>query len=443
MEKGRWITNWQPENRDFWEGPGRPTARTNLIWSVFCEFLGFAVWQVWSVTVVFLPAAGFDLTSAQQFWLVSLPPLVGATMRIPYSFTVALFGGRNWTVVSALLLLIPTVAMTVALSSSETPVWVLFLIAAAAGLGGGNFASSMANITFFYPAREKGSALGVNAAGGNLGVAVAQFTVPIAITALAFGQFSPNLPVAGLMWIPLILLASWGAWKYMHNLSHAKNDVMGSLSALKEKHLWVIALIYIGTFGSFMGFGSVFPTLISREFPEFSDFQILGAALSLAFLGPLVGSLARPYGGKLADRGGGARITVLSFIAMAGVTAAVVLTLPLGSFWIYLVLFLALFTLTGVANGSSYRMIPLVFRLSVSPDCRVGHERKASAALGFIGAIGGFGGFAIPQVLNASNEATGSFDTAFWSFAVAYLGLAFLTWAVYMRPGTVFAREQV
>ncbi|GGE69000.1 MFS transporter [Nesterenkonia cremea] len=443
MEKGRWITNWQPENRDFWEGPGRPTARTNLIWSVFCEFLGFAVWQVWSVTVVFLPAAGFDLTSAQQFWLVSLPPLVGATMRIPYSFTVALFGGRNWTVVSALLLLIPTVAMTVALSSSETPVWVLFLIAAAAGLGGGNFASSMANITFFYPAREKGSALGVNAAGGNLGVAVAQFTVPIAITALAFGQFSPNLPVAGLMWIPLILLASWGAWKYMHNLSHAKNDVKGSLSALKEKHLWVIALIYIGTFGSFMGFGSVFPTLISREFPEFSDFQILGAALSLAFLGPLVGSLARPYGGKLADRGGGARITVLSFIAMAGVTAAVVLTLPLGSFWIYLVLFLALFTLTGVANGASYRMIPLVFRLSVSPDCRVGHERKASAALGFIGAIGGFGGFAIPQVLNASNEATGSFDTAFWSFAVAYLGLAFLTWAVYMRSGTAFAREQV
>lgn len=364
-------------------------------------------------------------------------------MRIPYSFTVALFGGRNWTVVSALLLLIPTIAMTVALSSSETPVWVLFLIAAAAGFGGGNFASSMANITFFYPAREKGAALGVNAAGGNLGVAVAQFTVPIAITALAFGQFSPNLPVAGLMWIPLILLASWGAWKYMHNLSHASNDIKGSLSALKEKHLWVIALIYIGTFGSFMGFGSVFPTLISREFPEFSDFQILGAALSLAFLGPLVGSLARPYGGKLADRGGGARITVLSFIAMAGVTAAVVLTLPLGSFWIYLVLFLGLFTLTGVANGSSYRMIPLVFRLSVSPDCRVGHERKASAALGFIGAIGGFGGFAIPQVLSASNEATGSFDTAFWSFAAAYLGLAFLTWAVYMRPGTVFAREQV
>ena len=443
VEKGRWITNWQPENPEFWEGPGRPTARTNLIWSVFCEFLGFAVWQVWSVTVVFLPAAGFDLTTSQQFWLVSLPPLVGATMRIPYSFTVAMFGGRNWTVVSALLLLIPTLAMTVALSSSQTPIWVLFLIAAAAGFGGGNFASSMANITFFYPAREKGAALGINAAGGNLGVAVAQFTVPIAITALAFGQFGPNLPAAGLMWVPLILLASWGAWKNMHNLSHAKNDVKGSLSALKEKHLWIIALIYIGTFGSFMGFGSVFPTLISREFPEFSEFQVLGAALSLAFMGPLVGSLARPYGGKLADRSGGARITVLSFLAMAGVTAAVVLTLPLGSFWIYLLLFLALFTLTGVANGSSYRMIPLVFRLSVPADCRVGHERKASAALGFIGAIGGFGGFAIPQVLNASNEATGSFDTAFWCFAAVYVGLALLTWAVYRRPGTVFAREQV
>lgn len=443
VEKGRWITNWRPEDEQFWEGPGRPTARTNLIWSVFCEFLGFAVWQLWSVTVVFLPAAGFDLTTSQQFWLVSLPPLVGATMRIPYSFTVAMFGGRNWTVVSALLLLIPTVAMAIALATPQTPVWVLFLVAATAGFGGGNFASSMANITFFYPAKEKGAALGVNAAGGNLGVAVAQFTVPVAVTALAFGQFGPNLPVAGIIWIPLILLAAWGAWRYMHNLSHASNDVKGSLSALKEKHLWIIAVIYIGTFGSFMGFGSVFPTLINIQFPEFSGFQVLGAALSLAFMGPLVGSLARPYGGKLADRVGGARVTILCFIAMAAVTAAVVMTLPLASFWLYLLLFLALFTLTGFANGSSYRMIPLVFRLSVDPQDRVGHERKASAALGFIGAIGGFGGFAIPQVLSASQDITGSFDTAFWCFAAAYLGFAFLTWAVYMRPGTVYAREQV
>lgn len=443
MERGRWVTNWQPEDDRFWEGPGRPAARRNLIWSVFAEFLGFAVWQLWSVTVVFLPQAGFELDPAQQFWLVSLPPLVGAALRVPYSFTVAVFGGRNWTVVSALLLLIPTVAMAFALTDPETPVWMLYAIAATAGFGGGNFASSMANITFFYPSREKGAALGVNAAGGNLGVAVAQLTVPIVVSAFAFGAFRPALPMAGLIWIPLILLAAWGAWRHMHNLSHAKNDLKGSLSALGEKHLWIIAVIYIGTFGSFMGFGSVFPTLISIQFPEFSSVQFLGAAISLAFLGPLVGSLARPYGGKLADRIGGARVTIACFIVMAAVTTVLVASLSLASFWLYLLLFLTLFTLTGAANGSSYRMIPLVFRLSVRSDCRVGHERKASAALGLIGAVGGFGGFAIPQILSLSHSATGSFDVAFWCFAGAYLGFAALTWTVYQRPGTVFARARV
>ncbi|MGO1465068.1 MAG: MFS transporter, partial [Candidatus Corynebacterium faecigallinarum] len=147
MTEGRWITNWDAEDPAFWNGPGRQVARQNLIWSVFCEFLGFAVWQMWSVTVIFLPQAGIDLTSSQQFWLVSLPPLVGAATRIPYSFTVPIFGGRNWTVISALLLLIPTLATALMLTADNPPVWILFIIAATAGLGGGNFASSMSNIT--------------------------------------------------------------------------------------------------------------------------------------------------------------------------------------------------------------------------------------------------------------------------------------------------------
>ncbi|VXB74514.1 MFS transporter [Citricoccus sp. K5] len=443
MGPGRWISNWQPEHPDFWNGPGRSAARRNLHWSVFCEFLGFAVWQLWSVTVVFLPAAGFDLSTSQQFWLVSLPPLVGAVLRVPYSFTVALFGGRNWTVISALLLLIPTTALAFALSTPETPVWVLYLVAALAGFGGGNFASSMANITFFFPAREKGAALGLNAAGGNIGVAVAQFLVPLAVTLLAFGTFGPNLPMAGLIWIPFILLAAWGAHRYMHNLSHARNDLRGSLSTLREPHLWLISVIYIGTFGSFMGFGSVFPTLISLMFPAFTSLELWGAAISMAFLGPLVGSLARPFGGRLADRRGGARVTLGCFIAMSAVTAAVVLTLPWQNFWLYLGLFLALFTLTGIANGSSYRMIPLVFRLTVPAGDPVGHERKASAALGLIGAVGGFGGFMIPQVLRASHTANGSFDAAFWVLAAVYLGLAVFTYLVYRRPGTALARANV
>src|SRR5690349_22246928 len=263
---GRWIDGWNPEDAAFWQAEGRAIARRNLGWSVFAEFLGFIVWQLWSIVVVMLPGAGFTFTSSQAFWLISLPSLVGATMRFPYTFMVAKFGGRNWTMISAALLLIPSILLGVVVGNPDTPFGVMLVVAALAGFGGGNFASSMANITFFYPAREKGWALGLNAAGGNLGAAVAQLAVPIAITLLAAGTV--NLPVAGFMWVPLILIAAFGAWKYMNNLTSAKGDVAGSVAALKEPHLWIMAFLYIGTFGSFIGFAGVFPKLIKDYFPD-------------------------------------------------------------------------------------------------------------------------------------------------------------------------------
>ncbi|HET6269264.1 MAG TPA: MFS transporter, partial [Arthrobacter sp.] len=240
---GRWIANWDAENKTQWESLGRAIARRNLNWSIFAEFLGFVVWQLWSIVVVQLPAAGFTFSTSEIFWLISMPSLVGATLRIPYTFMVPRFGGRNWTVVSALLLLIPSIGLALCVSDPDTPFGVMLLVAGLAGFGGGNFASSMANITFFYPAREKGWALGLNAAGGNLGAAVAQLAVPVAITVLAAGTV--NLPAAGLIWVPLILIAAFGAYKYMDNLSSAKGDVAGSLAALKEPHLWIMALLYI------------------------------------------------------------------------------------------------------------------------------------------------------------------------------------------------------
>ncbi|MEE1621004.1 MFS transporter [Zafaria sp. Z1313] len=448
VRPGRWVDNWDAENPHFWEGVGRATARVNLKWSIFCEFLGFVVWQLWSIVAIYLPAAGFDLTTGQLFWLISMPSLVGATLRVPYTFMVAKVGGRNWTIVSALLLLIPAGGLALAVSNPATPFWVLLLLAGTAGFGGGNFASSMANITYFYPAREKGWALGLNAAGGNLGAAVAQLVVPIAVTAFAAGAL--NLPLAGLVWIPLILWAAWGARKHMHNLSHAKGDVSGALAALREPHLWIISLLYIGTFGSFIGFSAVFPKLIKDTFPEFSTFAVLGASLSLAFLGPLVGSLARPLGGRLADRIGGARVTVAAFAVMAAITTAVILTLPSGSFWVFLGLFILLFTASGIGNGSTYRMIPTVFSLR-SLDLLPGGgdpgtitpERKASAALGLISAIGAYGGFLIPQALGASAGATGGYAAAFTGFVAAYLLMLAVTWFCYLRPGTAFARQGV
>ncbi|MEF3404057.1 MFS transporter [Agromyces sp. CCNWLW203] len=439
MRPGRWIDGWDAENTEQWESQGKAIARRNLNWSIFAEFLGFVVWQLWSIVAVMLPKAGFELTTSEIFWLISIPSLVGATLRIPYSFLVPKFGGRNWTIISAGLLLAPVIAMVVCVGNPETPFPVLLGAAALAGFGGGNFASSMSNITFFYPQREKGWALGLNAAGGNLGAAVAQFVVPIAVTIGAAATL--NLPVAGWIWIPFILVAMFGAARYMDNLSNAKADFSGSAAALKEPHLWLLSLLYIGTFGSFIGFASVFPKLIADQFPEFSGIAVGGASVSLAFLGALVGSLARPYGGRLSDRFGGARITMLAFASMALITVAVLVTLPLGNFWLFLGLFLLLFTSAGIGNGSTYRMVPVVFAVRGGGTGDVSTQRKAAAALGLISAIGAYGGFLIPQALNLSYQSTGGYGAAFAGFIAAYVLLLVLTWAVYVRSGKLSAHK--
>jgi NNP family nitrate/nitrite transporter-like MFS transporter len=427
---GRWIDNWNPEDDAQWEAGGRAIARRNLRWSIFAEFLGFVVWQLWSIVAVTLPAAGFELGTGEIFWLISIPSLVGATLRIPYSFLVPIFGGRNWTIISAALLLAPAIMLALVVQNPETPFGVLLFTAALAGFGGGNFASSMSNITYFYPQREKGWALGLNAAGGNLGAAVAQFVVPIVITIGAAATL--NLPLAGWIWVPFILLAMFGAYRYMDNLSSAKADFAGSAAALKEPHLWIMSALYIGTFGSFIGFASVFPKLIADQFPEFSAIAVGGASISLAFLGALVGSLARPYGGRLSDRFGGARITMVAFAAMGALALAVLLTLPVGSFWLFLGLFLLLFAAAGIGNGSTYRMVPIVFALRASGD-DAARKRKAAAALGLISAIGAYGGFLIPQVLNLSFQATGGYAGAFLAFVAGYVALLLLTYVVYVR----------
>ncbi|WP_425863865.1 MFS transporter [Arthrobacter sp. TWP1-1] len=444
--RGRWLHQWDAEDKGQWESVGRTIARRNLAWSIACEFLGFVIWQLWSIVVVFLPGAGFTFSSGELFWLISIPSLVGATLRIPYTFMVARFGGRNWTIISALLLLIPTVGLAICVSNPDTPFGAMLAVAALAGLGGGNFASSMANITYFFPAREKGWALGLNAAGGNLGAAVAQFTVPLAVMILAVGNV--GLSAAGLIWIPFILIAAWGAWKYMDNLSSAKSDIAGSLASLREPHLWILALLYIGTFGSFIGFSAVFPKLIMDTFGAGVGIPIGPAIISLAFLGALIGSLARPYGGKLADRWGGARITLVSFGVLALTALAQLLTLPLGSFPLFLTLFLVLFAAAGVGNGSTYRMIPMVFALRASSsDASDGGmmsaARKGSAALGIISAIGAYGGFVVPQVLNASRIATGGYQGAFLGFVAAYLILMAVTWLVYLRPSSATALSRI
>ncbi|WP_136520118.1 MFS transporter [Cellulomonas telluris] len=427
LRRGRWIDGWDPEDADQWRTVGRAFARRNLGLSVFAEFLGFAVWALWSIVVPRLPDAGFALTVDQMFWLIAVPSLVGATLRIPYTFAVPVFGGRNWTVVSALLLLLPTGALVWAVQNPQLPFGALLAVAALAGVGGGNFASSMANISFFYPEKEKGKALGLNAAGGNIGTAAVQLAVPLVVAAGA----GLSLERAGLMFLPLAVLAAVLAWRFMDNLSNAKADPRAYGAAARAKHTWVISFVYIGTFGSFIGFSGAFPTLLDAQFPE--------VTLTIAFLGALVGSVARPAGGALADRFGGARVTVVAFGVMALGTVGAILALRAQSFGLFFGSFLLLFLATGAGNGSVYRMIPAVFRFGAGDDADRARRAKAAAGcIGIAGAVGALGGFLIPRGFAVSTSLTGSIQAALWVVVGLYAVMALTTWAVYQRRGSAF-----
>jgi MFS transporter, NNP family, nitrate/nitrite transporter len=447
------LSDWNPENEKFWESTGKYIARRNLIWSVVAEYLGFSVWLLWSIVAVKLPQAGFHYTTDQLFQLVALPGLIGALARFPYAFAPAMFGGRNWTIVSAGVLFFPTLGLAYFVTQPETPFWLMLIVAASAGLGGGNFASSMANISFFYPDRMKGWALGLNAASGNLGVAVVQLITSVV---LGFGFISLYLATptgdglylqnAGLMWIVPLTVAVIGVYLFMNNLAVARSSFKDQLVILKRKHVWVMSYIYIGTFGSFIGYSAAFPLLIKTQFPAIS--------VGIAFLGPLVGSISRPFGGLLADKIGGANVTFWNFVAQGAATLGVMYFVDHKEFAGFLAMFLALFVLTGVGNGSAYRMIPAIFRAQKLSEAGGKGETgralalkaaalEAATALGFIGAIGAVGGYLIPRGFGASIAATGGPYLALEIFLLFYVTCMAITWWYYLRKTSFFAKARV
>jgi NNP family nitrate/nitrite transporter-like MFS transporter len=414
----RWITDWEPEDQAFWERTGRRIARRNLAWSIVAENIGFSVWMMWSVVAARLPAAGFHYGTDQLFLLVAVPGLVGALMRVPYTFAVPRFGGRNWTIVSAMLLLVPTTALACLVSRPQTPFALMIAAAATAGLGGGNFASSMANISFFYPDREKGWALGLNAAGGNIGVSTVQLLVPLVI-----GAGAASLSRAGWMWMPAVGVAAIGAARWMDNLASARSSFREQLAVARRKDAWIVSWLYIGTFGSFVGYSAAFPLLLKTQFGD--------VTANLAFLGPLVGSLARPIGGKLADRVGGARVTFWNFVLMGLSAIGVLSALRAHAFAAFLGCFLLLFVTSGIGNGSTYRMVPEIFRV----------RREAAAVIGLSSAVGALGGFFVPQLFGASIRATGAPTSAVALFVAFYGTCLAMTWWHYMRRA--LARQSI
>ncbi|WP_033440143.1 MFS transporter [Saccharothrix sp. NRRL B-16314] len=426
--RGRWIDNWEPEDPSFWETTGKRIARKNLVFSILAENLGFTVWSLMSIVVVSLGSVGFGFTVGQTFWLLIVPNLVGAVLRIPYTFAVPKFGGRAWTTISAGLLLIPCTMLAIAVADPGTPYWFFLLTSAAMGFGGGNFSSSMANISFFYPEGKKGLALGLNAAGGNLGVAMVQLVVPIVIS-LGTGI---NLAYAALFWMPFVVVAAACAWFLMDSLTQAKPDGSSYKKAMSNKHTWVMSFLYIGTFGSFIGFSFAFPSLIKLSFVEYKGF------VALAFLGALIGSVSRPFGGWLSDRFGGARITMAVFLGLAVGTVGLLVSIEVRSFALFFSAFIALFVLAGVGNGSTYRMIPAIFAAQTD-DVRSA-KRQAAAVVGIAGAIGAFGGVLVNLVFKFSLEGSKTLAPALTAFLVFYGLCMATTWWFYMRR-RVFARR--
>ena len=448
------LTRWEPEDKAFWEKEGKTVANRNLWISIPALLLAFSVWMVWSMVVVNLPNVGFKFDNNQLFWLAALPGLSGATLRIFYSFMVPIFGGRMWTTLSTASLLLPAIGIGLAVQNPNTPYISFMALALLCGFGGGNFSSSMANISFFFPKAQKGMALGMNAGLGNLGVSVMQFVVPLVITGAVFGgmggeaqtwikgdvQKAMWLQNAGFVWVPFIAIATLASWFGMDDIASAKASFKEQSVIFSRMHTWIMCWLYLGTFGSFIGYSAGFALLTKTQFPDVNPTQY-------AFLGPLVGALTRVAGGWLADKLGGAVVTFWTFLIMGLAAYGVVMFLPHGgtggNFWMFFTMFMILFAASGVGNASTFRMIPIIFlteRQRAAGKSAAAQEqavkdanKEAAAVLGFTAAFAAYGAFFIPKMFGSSIAATGSADAALYGFILFYATCLVITWWFYSR----------
>ncbi|MEI5906303.1 MFS transporter [Bacillus spongiae] len=424
------ITQWDPENKVYWEQEGKRHARRNLWISIFALMLAFIVWQIWSVTAVRLNDVGFSFSENELFTLAALPGLVGATFRIFFTFMPGIVGGRNWTVISTGLLLFPAIGIGFAVQNPETSFMTMSILAALCGIGGGNFSSSMANISPFYPKAEKGTANGLNAGIGNLGVSIVQFVTPIIIFTPWLGMLTGGAQIlqdgseiflqnAAFIWVVPITILTILAFFGMDNLPGMKQSFKEQAAIFKEKHMWIMAWLYTMCFGSFIGYAAAFPLLIRQEFPD-------SGGAGLAFLGPLVGAAIRPMGGWISDKiGSGAKVTFYDTILLLAATLSVIYFLNNQQFTGFLISFIVLFLATGIANGSTFRMVPFIF---------VDDKAKLSApVLGFIAAIGAYGAFLIPKIFGWSINSTGSANLALYLFLAYYVISLLVCWYFYSR----------
>ncbi|NDK89497.1 NarK/NasA family nitrate transporter [Gordonia desulfuricans] len=452
LRRDHTITDWDPEDTVAWEGGNALIARRNLVWSVICEHIGFSIWSLFSVMALFM-GPEYGINADQKFVIAATATFVGACLRVPYTQATARFGGRNWAIFSAVVLLIPTgLTMMLMMNPGEFGFgWFLF-VAALTGFGGGNFASSMTNINAFYPQRLKGWALGLNAGGGNIGVPAVQL---LGLLVIWLASDKPEIVCA--IYLVGLAIAGVGAAIYMDNLDHQTSSGRAMIDCLKHYDSWLISILYIGTFGSFIGFSFAFSQVLNISFKSSGETAAAAAlsAAQIAWIGPLLGSLFRPLGGKFADRFGGGKVTLWCFVGMVASSIILVIagtvadghaghkieTPQLAGF---IVGFILLFAISGIANGSVYKIIPTIFEhksrnlTGVDGMARTLWSRSMSGALiGIAGAVGALGGVAINLVLRSSYKANQSATIAFWIFLAFYVIAGVITWWFYARREVV------
>jgi len=526
------ITDWRPEDERFWESTGKRMAYRNLWISVPALLCGFAVWGMWGIITVQMLNLGFPFTQAELFTLTAISGLAGATMRIPASFLIRLAGGRNTIFLTTAMLLAPALGTGIALQHPEWPLWVFQLMALWSGVGGGNFASSMSNISTFFPKRLQGTALGLNAGLGNFGVTTMQIVIPLVMTMSLFGSWGGESTVlikdsgwilgkitagtptwiqnAGFAWLLSLIPLSALCWFGMNNLRTVSPAIGGTLPAFfkiiwlytlsfvpaglglylylpkptglgllnmwlamplivvstllvmrltafgtmkdsiaqqfgifRNKHTWSMTVLYIVTFGSFIGFSMALPLAITVIFGISHIADAAGvmqhalknpnapSALTYAWIGPFVGAAVRPVGGWISDKVGGSIVTQIISAVMVLASGAVgyVMMQAYGSatpeqyFPAFLGLFVVLFTASGIGNGSTFRTIGTIF-----------DRQQAGPVLGWTSAIAAYGAFIAPVVIGAQIKA-GTPQAAMYGFAIFYALCLILNWWFYLRSG--------
>lgn len=432
-----WLTHWEPDNPEFWKSTGKKIAwRTLFITTVGLTF-SFATWFMMSAIVVRIQQVGFKFDTMQLFWLAAMPGLAGGTLRIINMFLIPIYGTRHVITYTTILKLIPCIGIGLAVMNPNTPFWVFMVLAFTAGFGGGDFSSYMPSTRFFFPKNMQGTALGVQAGIGNFGVSLAQFITPWIIGISAFGA-SQTLIIgdtiktvwlqnAAFWYTPFLVVGGMIAWNFLRSVP-IKASFKEQLDIFKLKHTWFCTVTYVMTFGSFSGLAAAFPLLIKNLYGSFD-----GAPdpLKYAFLGPLVGSLARTMFGPVADKFGGAILTHITGILLTVTSLAMIflgLLTPssLDQFTLFVTLMLVLFFVAGIGNASTFRQFPIIF---------ADNPRQGAGVIGWTAGVAAYGPFIFSMLIGSSITNTGSPVIFFYGIVVFFIIATAINWQYYTRKG--------